>query len=806
MNLLAESCEAWRTLTRRPRLLIQATITLAIGVAASTVLFSIVAGTLLSPPEIPEPDRLLALHRPGSDEAGIGQPDLADIRASVPQFASVGLIWDGYAFDAVFGDRPVRINGAIVDKGWFDAVGAPPLLGRLFSPAEDVEGAPRVAVLSESLWRARFGARRDVVGTTIPLNGQTFEIVGVARDSTDVLRLGIEMWAPAAVGGEWVYRARGSGVFDAIARLAPGVSIEQADAGLGTLMQTLAQQHPRSNLGKTLVGTPVQAFVSQSSQRLLWVLQAATLALLLVGAVNVASLMLVRGVVREGEIGMRGALGAGRARLIRVMLLEGAIVGTGGALLGAAIAFAMLDAVLFFARSALPAHAQATIDLRVLGFALGVSLAAGLLAAVIPSLRAGRAGPATVRTTASRRVRDVLDGLMAIEIALACTLAIAALLLLRSLSGLSAVPLGFEPRGVLGAELVLPDSRYGAVDMQSEAVRRTVDALAQQPGVEHAAFVVGPPLRPGCCIGHDLVIEGQVFDERDTPSARVRPVLGDYFGALGIPLGEGRGFTARDDASAPRVAIVNRRFAEQYFPGESALGRRVAWRPGDVTPIERGPQWMTIVGIAEDVRGGTLRQGDSLAIYFPYLQRDQEWIRFGTLLARTRGEPMQQAEAMQAALSSVDPLIPLQDVRSLGSRAEEAVAPERFAASLASGFGLLAVALALQGIAAVLSFGVAQRRAEFGVRAALGADARRLARLMLRQGLRVAAFGIALGLAFAVLASQGLDQLMFGVSARDVPTYAGVAAILAIVAALAAWWPARRAARITPSEALRHAS
>lgn len=804
MNLFAESREAWRTLTRRPRLLIQAMITLALGVAASTVLFSIVVGTLLSPPEVPDPERLLALHRPGSDEAGIGQPDLADIRASLPQYSGVGLIWDGYAFDAVFGDRPVRINGAIVDKGWFDAVGAPPLLGRLFSPAEDVEGAPRVVVLSESLWRTRFGAREDVIGSSLPLNGEAFEIIGVARDATDVLRLGTEIWAPAAIGGDWVYRARGSGVFDAIARLAPGVTQRQADAALAALMQTLAEQHPRSNLGKTLVGTPVQAFVSQSSQRLLWVLQAATLALLLVGAVNVASLMLVRGIVREGEIGMRGALGAGRARLIRVMLFEGAIVGASGALLGAVIAFASLDAVLHFARPALPAHADATIDLRVLGFALGVSVAAGLLAALIPALRAGRFGPTTARVTASPRVRGVLDGLMAVEVALACALAIAALLLLRSLSGLSAVSLGFEPRGVLGAELVLPDSRYGRIDAQSDAVRRTIEALERQPGIEHAAFVVGPPLRPGCCIGHDLVIEGQVYGERDTPSARVRPVLGDYFGTLGIPLGEGRGFLPSDDAGAARVAIVNRRFAQQYFPGESALGKRIAWRPGDVTPIERGPQWMTIVGVAEDVRSGSLRQGDSLAVYFPYLQRDQEWIRFGTLLARTRGESMRLAAAMQEALSGVDPLIPLQDVRSLGARAAEAVAPERFAAWLASGFGLLAVALALQGIVAVLSFGVAQRRAEFGVRAALGADARRLERLMLHQGGRVAVLGILLGIALALLTARGLEQLLYGVTGRDAATYAFVAFALIAVALLAAWWPARQAARIAPGEALRH--
>jgi predicted permease len=484
--------------------------------------------------------------------------------------------------------------------------------------------------------------------------------------------------------------------------------------------------------------------------------------------------------------------------------MEGALVGVLGALIGGVVAYVALDAVLAVSRAALPSHAAAALDWRVLGFAAAVAVGAGLLAALGPALRIGRAPASGTRNTQSRTVRQLLDALMASEIALACALAIGALLLLRTLSGLAEVELGFHPQGVLGAELVLPDSRYGAIDAQSLAVERTVQALAAQPGIASAAFVVGPPLRPDCCIGHNVVIEGKDYPASQQPGARVRPVLGDYFGALGIALLEGRALQATDVRGGERVAVVNHRFAQLHFPGQSAVGKRIAWRPGDVTPLEEGAKWMTIVGVVDDVKSGSLREEDSSAVYFPYLQRDQEWIRFGTLLARTPGDPMQSADAMARALASVDPLVPLQEVRSLQSRADEAVAPERFAAGLATAFGVLALALALQGVSAVLGFGVAQRRAELGIRAALGADASRLRRLLLGQGLRATVAGLGLGIAIALASSRALDALVFGVSARDGGSYLAVVASLALFALLAAWWPARRAARVAPAEALRH--
>jgi putative ABC transport system permease protein len=804
MNIGNELRDAWRGLIRRPRFLVQAALTLATGVAASTLLFSLVAGTLLTPPAVPDPDSVVVLHRPASVEADLGQPDIGDIRAEVREFGAVGLIWDGYAFDTVFGDRPERINGALVDKGYFDAIAAPALLGRTFGAAEDGPAAARVAVLSERLWRNRFAADRDIVGRVLTLNGLPFEVIGVARDATDVLQRDIQLWAPAAIGGDWVYTARGAGVFEAIARLAPGASLPAANAKLETVMRRLADEYPDSNRGKDLQATAVQPFLAQGARTLLWVLQAATLVLLLVGVVNVMSLLLVRGVVRQQELAIRNALGAARARLTRVQLYEGAIVGAAGALLGALLAWAALDAVLRFARPALPANAQASLDPAVLGFAVVLALLAGVVAAAIPALRASGVAGSAHRATRSRGVREMLDGLMASEIALACALAIGASVLLRSLVGLSAVPLGFEPDGVLGAELVLPDSRYLEIDRQSDAVQRTVDAIGRQPGVEQAAFVVGAPLREGCCIGHDFVVEGRSYERGELPSARVRPVLGDYFGVLDIPLLQGRDFSADDDRDAPRVAIVNRRFAEAFFPGEDAVGKRISWPPGAFAPEADGPQWMSIVGVVDDVKSGSLRRSDSVAIYFPYLQRSQEWIRFGTLLARTHGEPMGYADAMQEALGSVDPLIPLQDVRSLRDRADAAVAPERFAAGLATAFGALALALALQGVVTVLGFAVAQRRAELGVRAALGADARRLGRLLVGQGVRAAAAGVALGVMLALAASSALDSLVFEVASRDATSYAGVALALTLFAALAAWWPARQAARVAPAEALRH--
>lgn len=802
-RLADDLAAAARGLSRRPGFTTIAVFTLALGIAAACSLFSLVAGTLLRSPALPQAERLVVLHSPGGRDAGLGQPTVADLRARVPAFAAVGLIWDGYAFDALFAEQPFRLNGALVDKGWFDAMRATPILGRSFSAAENGPGAPRVVVLAESLWRERYAADAQILGRTLEFNGLPFEVIGVMPDSVDLRRSGIQLWAPAALGGPWVYTARGSGVFDVVARLADDADLALANQQLAAAMDALAAEHPRSLAGRQLVASRAQDWHNARAGRLLWTLQAATFVLLAVAAVNLAALLLVRALGRRDEIGLRDALGAGRARLWRLLLAEGALLGLAGSVLGVALAALAVNALPAWTGTALPLDLQPVLDRRLVALALLLAVASGMLAAVLPALlvlRPWQAGGS--RHGAGRGARRALHGLLVAEVALACVLVVGAGLLLRSLQRLAEVPLGFDPQRVLSAELVLPDSRYGEVGAQSLAVERIVQSLQAIPGVEHAGFVVGPPLRPGCCMGHALVFEGGELDPADPPGARVRPIHGETFAALGMRLLQGRAPAANDDAGAPRVAWVNRRFAERHFPDGDVIGRRLAFRPGDVTPREQGPQWMTIAGVVDDVRSD-LRGGDAEALYFPYLQRDQEWVRFGTLLVKVQGEPMGYAAAMQQAVATVDPRLPLQGIAALPAQAAAAAAGERFAATLATGFAVVAWLLALQGVAAVLAFGVAQRRRELGIRAALGASADSLCREVYRRGLATAAIGLLLGLALALPTARLLQALMFETSAHDPASLAGGAVAVLLGAALAAWWPARQAARTAPMEALR---
>jgi hypothetical protein len=350
---------------------------------------------------------------------------------------------------------------------------------------------------------------------------------------------------------------------------------------------------------------------------------------------------------------------------------------------------------------------------------------------------------------------------------------------------------------------VLPDQRYPDIAAQSRAVERIVEELSATPGVLEAGFVVGPPLRPDCCMGHPVVFEGREQALDRLPSTRVRPLHGAYLDALGIRVLEGRGPASTDVAGAEPVAFVNLSFAERHFPQGDALNQRIAWRPGDVTPVEKGPQWMRIAGIIDDVRAD-LRQGEVEAVYVPYLQRDQEWVRSGTLVARVKGAPMEYIQVVQQAVSRVDPRLPLQDIQDLPLLARAAAAGERFSATLASGFGLVSWILALQGVAAVLAFGVSQRQHELGIRAALGASSASLRSEVLKSGLRTTLIGLITGMLAAAVAARLLHGLTFQTSSNDPLSFAGAALAVMLGALLAAWWPARRAGRVDPMQALRH--
>ncbi|MCK7593537.1 ADOP family duplicated permease [Pseudomarimonas salicorniae] len=804
MTLPSLFADALRSLARRPPFAAFAVLTLGLGVAAATTLFSLIAGTLLTPSQMAEPERLMVLHRPGSVEGDLGYPDIADLAARRSSFAAVGAIWAGYALDVQVDGRPRRLVGALVDPGWWRAVDVEPLLGRIPEASTIASDGPTV-VASERFWRSQLGADPASLGRPLMVNGRSHVLIGVVPDAADALRIGADLFAPVGLAGDWVPNERGANVFDVLARLAPGVGQAAAQADVDTLMAALAEAHPRTNQGKRLQLSPLDRFLHAGSAPLLWSLQLATLVLLAVAVVNLGALLLVRGSARGSEYQLRTALGADRATVIRMLLAEGSLLGLGGWLLGLALAHLAIGLSGSWFADALPGEVSTSLDLRVVGACLALSLGGAILASLLPAWAALRAvRPAAMQSAGSRGERRALGGLLVVEIALACVLMVGAALLLRSVHALSQVPLGFHAEGILNAQLVLPESRYGSRPPQTLAVERMLAALQAIPGVRRASFVTGGPLQPDCCIGSRLIAENVEQPANEELGVRVRPVLGDYFGALDIPLQQGRLLGVDDDEDAPRVALVNQALASKLFPQGDAVGRRIAWRTGSVSGDAEGPLWMEVVGVVGDIRASTLREDDVPAVYLPYPQRQREWVRFGSFLIEVEGEPAGYAAAMQDAIASVDPEVPLDQVAPLSLRVGEASASERFAARLASGFALLAWLLSLQGLAVVLWFVVARLRRELGIRAALGAGPALLQRLVLRRGLHIAALGLALGLPLALFAGGSLEHLLYGIPALDPGSLLLPALLIAASTVLACWLPARQASRIDPLVALRH--
>jgi putative ABC transport system permease protein len=804
MNFASDLQNAWRALVRRPGFTLTVVLTLALGVGAVAAMYSVVEGVLLAPAALPEPERVVALHRvTDADEADIGQPDAVDLRAASTQFTALGIIWPGYAFDLYTGEAPVRVNGGLVESGYFASTGLTPVVGRLLGAADDRPDAAAVAVLAESYWRSAFGAAPDVVGRQIELSGQSATIVGVVSDAADVLGARIQVWAPIAPFAPWAATARGSNNFEAIARLAPGATLDSARQELAAITTALAAEHPDTNQGKVLTVEPLVGFLTAAVAGKVWWLLGAVGLLLGIVAVNVASLMLVRTAARERELKVRAALGATQGRIVRQLLLEGALLGVLGAVLGGLAALAAAGALRSMAGEALPRAELIAVDASVFAVALSIAVLTGLLTSVAPAWRARGAGAAHqgARSLGGGE-RRLLGPLVALEIALALVLLVGATLLLRSLWNLTQVPLGFRPAGVLTAEIVLPDSRYSTPATQTPAIERVVEELARTPGVKHAAYVAGLPLG-GSTIGHPLVVEGLEPAPGSQFGTRIRPVHGEYFAAMGIPVLSGRALGRGDRAETPRVAVVNRRFASTYFADQDPLGRRIAWRPGASTPVEEGPRWITIVGVVEDVKTTSLRNDDSVAVYFPFTQRDQGWIRFGELVVEVEGEPAAYAQAMRDAVLRVDARVPLEDVQPLSALVDRALSGTRFVADLTLWFGAAAILLALQGLFGVVTYAVEQRRAELGLRLALGATSAKVVNLVVRDGLRFAVAGCLVGLAVVLAAGRLVESQMYGVGPRD-PLVLGVVAIgLLVAAAAAAWLPARRAAATDPMTVLR---
>jgi putative ABC transport system permease protein len=782
-----------RLLLRSPLYTATAVVTLAVGIGANTAIFSVVDGVLLRPLPYPEADRLVTLPR------NLSAAELADFKEMTRSFSQAG----GSAlqpFDIKVGAEPVQGTAALVAGGLMEALGARTVLGRPLTGDDDRYGADPVVVLGHAIWQREWNGDRSVVGKTITLSGRPFAVVGVLAPGFKLPEQNVELFVPLEVGYPVAARERGVHFLRTVFRLGPGVTLAAARADFGAAAKRIGRLHPDQSRDIEPDLVPVLDRVVGDSRLPLAILAGAVGLVLLIACANLANLQLGRVGGRSQELAIRTALGASRPRLVRQILAESALLSLLGGGLGLLLASWGTAALLARFPEALPRLGNVGSDLRVALFTLGLSLVTSVAFGLLPAWRAssGRStelsgGSRTAGLHASRRARGPL---VVGEVALALVLLVGAGLLLRALWRLQAVPPGFDPQGVVMAHIDLPESRYGEIPAQTAFRRRLLETLRQEPGV-HAAMVSEVPLS-GAALDHNFVIDGwPAMAPGDEPSLYARSVMGDYFRTMDIPLRAGRALDERDRDGTELTGVVNESMVRRYFPNSNPVGRRLRWAR------QRTPQWITIVGVVGDVRHFGLGEPDEPAVYIPYAQSTQGWKRWMEVVVRGPGGPARLEELVRRKVRAVDPLLPIARLTRMEQVVGDSLTRQRFNAEILGIFAAAALLLASVGIFGVMWSAVGRRRAEIGVRMALGAAPSRVVREILAEAFRLVGLGIGIGLAAALALTRLMASLLFGVRPTDPLTYAGVALVLAAVALVASWVPARRAARIDPMEALR---
>ncbi|MBX3277645.1 MAG: ABC transporter permease [Acidobacteria bacterium] len=786
-----------RMLSKRPAFLIVSVMTLGLGIGANTAIFSVVNSVLLRPLAYPEPERLVAFRYNES------MLDLDDVRAQTSTLEALGGITQ-MALDYTGGGEPVQAMSGLVTADFFGLLGARAQLGRLIAPEENRFGAERLVVLGHRFWQSQFGGDPGVVGRAIDLSGESYTIVGVMSESFRPPRETPDLFVSLPVGYPVAARERGVHFLRTYARLKSGVTIAQAQAEMAVIDRQLAEAHPALNRMRQTVLFPLQDRLVSASRDALWILFGAVGCVLLVACANFANLLLARAASREQELTIRAALGAGRARIMRQLLTESVTIALLGGAAGLVLALWGLDLLVALKPQNLPRFDEISIDGRVLAFTFAVAIATGLIFGLIPAWQSTRmdvtgalkeGGRSSTAGTGRRRLRSAL---VVIELALAVVLLAGAGLLIRSLWELRRIAPGFDPANVVSMRIELPESRYGEIPRQTEYRERVIAAINTLPGVE-AAMISEVPLS-GNWLDHDFIIDGRPPMEPGTePSLQSRSVMGDYLKVMRIPLLAGRDLTPDDRAGRPMVGVVNEAMVREHFPDEDPIGKRVRW-----VRSSGPPQWLEIVGVAADVKHFGLAQPDLPAIYWPYAQSVQPWKRWMQIVARTQSRPEQTTAAIKRQIWSVDPMIPLTRVETMDQTMSASYAERQFNMLLLGIFAGVALLLAGVGIYGVMSYAVEQRTHEIGIRLALGARRADVLRLVLGQGAALIGGGLALGVAAAAGLVRMMRSLLYATSPYDPWTFAGVVALLAAVALLACYVPARRATRVDPIIALRY--
>jgi putative ABC transport system permease protein len=795
-----------RMLAKSPGFTAVVVLTLALGIGANTAIFSVVSAVLLQPLPFPQPEQLVGLQRSdlrtGEQVRAQSYPDFVDLRAQSKSLEAAAAHDESTATMTGMGD-PIHLNMGIFSADMFNVLRVPPILGREFTAEEDKPGT-HVAVLSYRLWKTRFGGDAKVMNKQIVLDGTPYTVAGVmpAEFQFPLDSQPMDLWTTMAVEGAESQAARGSHFLGVIGRLKSGTTLAAANAETAEISSRLGKQYQDTNSHWRMALQPeIQELVGDVRPALLMVLGAVGF-LLLIACANAANLLLARAAGRQREMAIRASLGAGKGRILGQLLTESVLLALAGGALGLLLAIWGTAALANLPSLGIPRLASAGVDARALAFTLVVSLLTGILFGLAPALHASRFNlfrslKEGGRTATDGIGRSRLRALLVIsQVSLAVVLLIGASLLIESMFHLLHQSPGFDPQGVMAFNLDLPDSRYGKPEQSADFFRDLLARIRAVPGVKDASGVLPLPLS-GDAMRTSFEIEGKPVAKSDQPSTHIRAVGLDYFQTMRIPLLAGREFDARDDRHAPHVIVINQTLARRFFPNESPIGKHM--KPG--MSSGKTDTMCEIVGVVGDVKHRRLWLPDDPESYLPY---DQDPIGGMSIVVRSAADPMTLLPALRTQVHALDPELPLYKAQRMEDYLADSVAQRRFISLLCSIFAGAGLLLAVVGLFGVISYSVARRTHEIGVRVTVGAAKTDILRLILGEGMGITLVGVGVGLLGAVGLSRVVKSQLFGISATDPMTFLGVVVTLSLVALAACYLPARRAARVDPMVALRY--
>ena len=800
MSLFAQDIRfAFRMLVKKPLFTFVAVLTLALGIGANTAIFSVVNAVLLRALPYHKADQLVILSgvTPSGDQDTMSVPELEDYRSGLQSVESVVGI-QSQSVNVTGSDRPDRIRGAFVSANYFQFFNLTPLIGRTFVAGEDAQGAPKLVVVNEKMWRERLNSDSNLENKKLILNGEPYSVIGVVTANfKQPFDSDVEAWMPLAnyPGNDGQRESRFMFV---MGHLKTGVPLQQAQAEASQVSAQLSQAYPNQSAGR---GAKIESFrevMVRNVRPMLWLLFAAVGVILLIACANLANLLLARGLARQKEIAVRAAMGATRWRLARQLLTETTLLSVAGGFAGVLLAYWGLRALLELPQTFVSTE-EATLDLRVMLFALGISVVTGWLFGLAPALQLVRPQLQSFLKEGSRgsgegaRWNRVRGGFVVFQVALSLLLLVSAGLLIRSFDKLVNVNVGFNAQQLLSLEYRLPRSKYGKQEAQWNFHRQVMEQIQQIPGVESVSLVRGLPMSGNGATAAIAIVDREAPAKGTEPEVMFNTAMPNYFETMGIPFLRGRTFGNQDQPNTPIVVVINQMMANRFWPNQDPLGKQIRF----VEDSSVG----TVVGVVGDAKQYWVDEEQRPQVYASYTQNPGY---FATAVIRTSVEPLSLSEQVRQAIWKVDPDQPMWKIRTMNFLVERSVADKRFLMVLMGIFAGIALLLSMVGLYGVISYLVNQRTQEIGIRMALGAQVGHILRMVLRQGMILVLSGVALGLLASFLITRLITKLLFQVSATDPVTFVGISLLLIAVALVACYLPARKATRVDPLEALHY--